>query len=206
MSAVFAVHRLTLDVPHVASGTRPEEGSFDERYTLHFLPAYLHIVPSLVYLFAAPLQLNRRFRNSHLHIHRRVGRVALTAGLFSGVFALVFGTQFPWGGPLEAAAVAVFAVWFLLCLCLAFVAIRGGNVAAHRRWMIRAFAVGLGVGTVRIWLGLLMAAGVMSFETSFGLAFWLAWVPHAVVAELYLKARPDPIDQPAMDKLSRASG
>jgi hypothetical protein len=33
-------------------------------------------------------------------------------------------------------------------------AIRRDEVPTHRRWMIRAFAVGVGVGTIRIWIGL----------------------------------------------------
>ena len=56
--------------------------------------AYLHIVPGVVYLFLAPLQLAYRIRSRHYTFHRRLGRVLATAGIISGVFALIFGGLF----------------------------------------------------------------------------------------------------------------
>ena len=56
--------------------------------------------------------------------------------------------------------------------------------------MIRAFAVGLAVGTIRIWIGVFQATGLLTLEDSFGPAFWLSFVMHALVAELYLSRWP----------------
>lgn len=50
----------------------------------------------------------------------------------------------------ESIATVVFGVWFIASLVLAFRAIRRDDVPQHRRWLIRAFAVG--VGTIRIWV------------------------------------------------------
>jgi uncharacterized membrane protein len=95
----------------------------------------------LLYLLGVSLQLCYRFRSRHYTVHRRLGRVLLTAALISGLFAIVFGLLFSFGGVLEAAASAVFGLWFLACLVLAFRAIRRDDVVHHRRWMIRAFAL-----------------------------------------------------------------
>jgi len=65
-----------------------------------------------------------------------------------------FGLLHSWGGWLEASAALVFGIWFVACLVLAFRAIRRDDVPQHRRWMIRAFAVGIGIGTIRIWVGI----------------------------------------------------
>jgi Predicted membrane protein (DUF2306) len=46
------------------------------------------------------------------------------------------------------------SIWFLICLVLAFRALRAGDMVLHRRWMIRAFAIGIAVGTIRIWTAL----------------------------------------------------
>lgn len=63
------------------------------------------------------------------------------------MFALAFGgVPFSFGGTWPPVATAVFGSWFLVVLVLEFRAIRLGNVRMNRRWMIRAFAVGLGVG------------------------------------------------------------
>ena len=108
------------------------------------------MTPGVLYLLGAPLQLSEHFRTKHYTLHRRMGRVLVTAAMISVILAIVFGLRFPWGGTPEAIATAVFGCWFLTCLLLAVRAIRRGKVSIHRRWMIRTFAVGIAVGTIRI--------------------------------------------------------
>ena len=115
----------------------------------------------------------------------------MTAALISASLALIFGLRFPWGGTLEALATAVFGSWFLVCLLLAVRAIRRGHVSIHRRWMIRAFAVGLGVGTIRIWIGLLFGTGLLNFHDSFAAAFWLGLSLHVLAGEWWIRTTPD---------------
>jgi uncharacterized membrane protein len=148
------VKRFVIDMPNLAAGTLPED-EFDHRYVERAWVAYLHIVPGALYLFLAPLQLAYRIRSRHYTFHRRLGRVVATAGMISGVFALIFGGLFSFGGLPEASAAVVFGLWFLTCLVLAVRAIRRDDIVHHRRWMIRAFAIGIGIGTIRIWLALL---------------------------------------------------
>jgi hypothetical protein len=198
---VFLVRRLAVDLPNIASGTVPEPGEFDRRYAQHPLLAYLHITAGVVYLVGAPVQLSRRVRTRHLVLHRRMGRVVLTAGVITGAFAIVAGTVFPFGGLLEASATVLFGAYFLAALLVAFVAIRSRDPVRHRRWMIRAFAVALGVGAQRVWLGVFEALGLMSFEEDLGLmsfelgfaiAFWLGFVITVLIAEAYLARFPTP--------------
>ena len=151
------VARFVIDMPNLAAGTLPED-EFDHRYVEQPWLAYLHIVPGAVYLLLAPLQLAYRIRSRHYTFHRRLGRVLATAGMISGVFALIFGGLFSFGGLPEASAAVVFGLWFLTCLVLAVRAIRRDDIVHHRRWMIRAFAIGIGIGTTRIWLLILGAS------------------------------------------------
>lgn len=187
---VFFVMRLTNDVPHLVDGTLPERGSFEVRYVLHPVLAYAHIVAGMLYLAGAPLQLWRGFRERHFSLHRGLGRVLVSAGLGCGGFGVVFGILHPFGGVLEASAVAVFGTYFIGALLVAFRAIRARDVKRHRRWMIRAFAIGLAVGSIRIWVGVFEMVGLVPFELGFGIAFWLAFSLHAVAAEAYLRRRP----------------
>ena len=182
--------RLATDVPNVLSGTLPAESSFEHRYATHAWLAYAHILPGAVYLGIAPFQLWRGFRNSHLPLHRRMGRVALVAGLISGIFAILFGFFLSFGGVLQATASVAFGVWFVTALVTAYRAIRRRDIATHRRWQIRAFAVGLAVGTIRIWIGLFEAFGLLDFRDAFGVAFWISFVLHALAAEAWLYWRP----------------
>ncbi|KGN34420.1 hypothetical protein N802_12830 [Knoellia sinensis KCTC 19936] len=195
---VFIAIRVTTDWPHILAGTAPDD-DFAERYVAHPWTAYLHIGLGLVYLLGAPFQLAARIRTRHYTLHRRLGRVLLACGLGSGAAALVFGVLHPWGGPLEAAAALVFGSWFVLCLVRAFLAIRGGAVAQHRRWMVRAFAVGLGVASIRIWVGLFTAVIMATSGAdrtlpdpfTFGVAFWLGLGTHVAVGEWWLRRTPD---------------
>jgi uncharacterized membrane protein YozB (DUF420 family) len=193
----FFVLRLIIDVPHLLSGTLPDPTSFDYRYTAYAWLAYAHIVPGIIYLVLAPLQLWRGFRNRHIRWHRRIGRVALTCGVVGGALAIVFGLFFSFGGPVEAAASVVFGVYFTASLVLAYRAIRSGDVTHHRHWMIRAFSVGLGVGTVRVWIALFQAFELFSFRDSFGIAFWISFTLHVIAAELWLRWRPAQDSRPA---------
>ncbi|WP_323959522.1 DUF2306 domain-containing protein [Arthrobacter sp. JZ12] len=196
---VSAAVRIAVDWPNILAGTEPTENDFARRYVAHPWLAYVHIAPGLVYLLGAPLQLSRRFRTRHYNFHRRLGRVLLTCALISGLFALFFGVPYAWAGAPEAVATVVFGCWFLVCLVLAFRAIRGDDVRQHRRWMIRAFAVAIGIGTIRIWVGIFegveqaTSGGTSPGEpdpTMFGIAFWLAFTMHVAVGEWWLRRTP----------------
>ena len=195
----FAAIRVAVDWPNIRAGTTPDD-SFAVRYVEHPWLAYLHIAPGVVYLIGAPLQLTRRFRIRHYDVHRRLGRVLLSCALIAGLFALLFGVPHAWGGTPQAAATVLFGSWFLACLVLAFRAIRRDDVPQHRRWMIRAFAVGVGIGTIRVWVGIFegveqgLSGGTSPSTpdlTMFGIAFWLAFTMHVAIGEWWLRRTPD---------------
>lgn len=194
----FATVRVVVDWPSILAGVVPDD-DFAERYVEHPARAYLHIVPGVAYLLGALLQLSRRFRTRHYDVHRRLGRFLLACGLTSGTFALAFGVPFAWGGSLQAAATAVFGTWFLACLVLAFRAIRRDDVPRHRRWMVRAFAVGIGIGTIRLWVGVfegieqVRSGGTTPATpdpTLFAVAFWLGLGMHVAIGEWWLRRTP----------------
>ncbi|HEX6221287.1 MAG TPA: DUF2306 domain-containing protein, partial [Acidimicrobiia bacterium] len=124
--------------------------------------------------------------------HKRVGRVVLAAGLASGLMAIVVGVVMPFGGFAETSASTVFGIYFVFALVVAYRAIRSENVTNHRRWMIRAFALGVGVGLIRVVIGFGEAFGI-GIADSFGAAFWIAFVTMSAAAEIWLRARPEAI-------------
>lgn len=187
---VFAGIRLATDIPNITSGTTPSADAFESRYARFPWLAYAHILPGVIYLLLGPIQLWRGFRDRHRRWHRRIGRVAIIAGLTSGIFAIAFGAFLSFGGLLEASASTVFGIWFIAALLIAYQSIRQGNIRRHRRWMIRAFAVGLAVGTIRVWIGLFEGFGLLSFRDAFGVAFWISFLMHAATAEAWLHVRP----------------
>lgn len=187
---VFVGIRLSQDIPAVFGDSSAAPGSFEERYAQHPIPAYLHILPGVTFLAIAPFQVSRRFRRGRIPRHRSMGRVAAAAAAISGVFALVVGIWFPFGGVAEASATVVFGLWFLTAIVRGVVAARAHDRTTHRRWMIRAFSMGVAVGTIRLVIATSQAFGA-TFEGVFGPAFWVAFVLHAAAAEAWLRWRPE---------------
>jgi uncharacterized membrane protein len=152
----------------------------------------VHIVPGLLFMMLGPLQFSSTIRARHLRWHRRSGRIFVICGVVIGISALVMSFGMPAiGGVNQAAATALFATFFLCALCKAFWHIRRREVALHRQWMIRAFAVGLAVATIRPIVGVFFATSHFSGLTPhefFGTAFWIGFVLHLIAAEGWIHA------------------
>ena len=97
----------------------------------------------------------------------------------------------PYAGPAEAAAIALFGGLFLAAMPCALLAVRRGDVARHREWMLRAFALAIAVSTVRVLGGVFDVAlsphGV-SPRAVFVLAVWTGWTISLVLAELWIRS------------------
>jgi uncharacterized membrane protein len=164
--------------------------AFDSRFAAHPLTTLLHVLPGALFLILAPLQFSSRVRNRHLRFHRWSGRVLLLAGTAVSLTALYFGLLMPFGGPAEAAAVVVFGGLFLAAIGRAFGAIRRREVARHREWMIRAFAVAIGVSTIRVVgaaLDVALAPAGVAAADVFALSLWTGWLISVAGAELWIR-------------------
>lgn len=151
----------------------------------------LHVVLGAVYLALAPFQFLRRVRERHLSYHRWVGRLLVAVGLVVGVTGLFMGVVIPFAGWIERGYTSFFGLLFAISLAKGFSDARSGRLAAHRAWMIRAFALGLAIATQRLIVFpvlfvlteptevQLQALSVGSFLTAFTL--------HALAAEVWLR-------------------
>jgi uncharacterized membrane protein len=188
---VTTVIRRTLHLftPTPAPAGFPEAATMDAGFTRHRLLTMSHILPGLLFMVLAPLQFVRSLRTSRPRLHRWTGRVVLASGLIIGTTALVMSTKMAIGGVNETAATMLFAIFFLFALVKAFLSIRRGRVAHHREWMIRAFAIGLAVATVRPIVGVFFATRSLTHLTPhdfFGTAFWLGFTLHLIAAEIWI--------------------
>ena len=164
----------------------------DVGFAAHPALTMAHIVPGLLFMVLAPLQLLRSLRTRRPAWHRWAGRVVVAAALVIGVTALVMSPQMAIGGLLETAATSFFGALFLYSLARGFVAIRRGNIAEHRIWMIRMFAVGIAVAAIRPIVGIFFATARLTHLTPhdfFGIAFWLGFTGTILAAELWLRRK-----------------
>jgi uncharacterized membrane protein len=152
-----------------------------------------HVVLGAVYLGLALPQLAARIRVRRPALHRGMGRAAVAAGGVAGVTAVVMTAWFPYSGRAALAFVAPFAVWFVLALVRGAWLARRRRFAEHREWMIRAFAIGTGIATMRlIFVPAMLLLGGFEDEAlarRVSLAsFPAAFVLHAALAEAWIRA------------------
>jgi uncharacterized membrane protein len=128
----------------------PELFPADPRFNVFPVALLVHIVGSAVFAFVGALQFVRRFRRRPSSWHRRAGRVLVVAGLLvvaSALWLTLFYDAQPGTGRILFISRLVVAPAMATCLVLGFRAIRRRDIASHRAWMIRAYALGLGAGT-----------------------------------------------------------
>jgi hypothetical protein len=82
-------------------------------------------------------------------------------------------------------------LWFLTGL-EAYRTVRRGNIEAHRRWMIRNFALTLAAVTLRNPLRFMRFALDGPFPRSYITVSWLCWVPNLLIAEWMVRRRKLP--------------
>ena len=128
------------------------------------------------------LQWSTRVRRRWPCVHRWLGRVYLTIGVMIGGSAALWLSFHAYGGPLSRAGFAVAAVVWLYVSAQAFLAIRGGDVRAHRVWMMRSLAMALAAVTLRVYLPVLSVSGV-PFLVSYRIVAWASWLPNLLLAE-----------------------
>jgi uncharacterized membrane protein len=95
-----------------------------------------HSLCSLTALLAGPLQFSSRLRKRHLKFHRVLGRlyvISVFVGAFTGI-ALAAGRPGMPGTSMQAAA-------WIVCTTAAFITARNRQIAQHRQWMARSYAV-----------------------------------------------------------------
>ena len=171
-------------------------GGANEGFLEYPVITALHVVPGLVYMALAPLQFVGRIRRKYPSYHRWSGRLLATAGLILGAAALFISLVFPYSGTAERLVVGAFSIFFLISIAKGVQSARASRYAEHREWMMRAFAIGLSIVTMRlIFIPILIAVGGASRdEAEFYsiVSFTIAFVVHSAFAELWIRHTRDP--------------
>lgn len=165
-------------------------GGANEKFAEYPLLTRGHGILGAVYLALAPLQFSKKLRTRFLNFHRWSGRFLFLIGLVIGVSALFMAVVIPYSGFSEQIIIGFFSALFLVSLVISFRSIRAKNIEQHRQWMIRAFAIGLSIATMR----LIFVPGLILFELSRQqteawsiISFTIAFVLHCSAAELWIR-------------------
>jgi uncharacterized membrane protein len=177
--------------PAIAPGSRAAQfAALDKVFARHPILTMIHIVPGLLFMVLGPFQFSKSIRARHLQWHRWNGRIFVAVGFIIGISALVMSfTMQSIGGVNQAAATILFGAFFLFALSKAVWHIIRREIVLHRQWMIRSYAIGLAVATIRPIIGIFFATSPLTGLTPyqfFGTAFWIGFVLHLIAAEAWI--------------------
>jgi uncharacterized membrane protein len=157
----------------------------DARFAASPVPLAVHIVAAIGYAVLGAFQFSASLRRRRPRWHRRAGRLLVALGLavaLSGLWMTLLYPRKEGTGDLLYVFRLLASSGMGVSIVLAFTAIRRRDVAAHRAWMVRAYALALGAGTQAFTVGFGEAAlgsGVVRTDLMMG----AGWAVNAAVGE-----------------------
>lgn len=145
----------------------------------------LHAFASALALALGPWQFLPGLRRARPALHRWSGRIYLGAGVLPGGLAGLYMAMHAYGGTVARSGFALLALLWLYTAWQAYAAIRRRDVATHRRWMMRNFALTFAAVTLRLWMPLFAGLGI-PFDIVYPAVAWISWVFNAVAVEWWL--------------------
>lgn len=156
---------------------------------VHYALLVAHIGFATVALVLGPLQFVPRIR-ARRRVHRAIGRSYLLAGVLPSALAGI-PVAILSGRPLTQVGLTIPAVLWLVTGAPAVRAIRRGDVAAHRAWMTRNYALTLLALTARVFTPLLVVSTARSVPVAelIPIGQVAGWVVNLAVAEVLIRRR-----------------
>jgi uncharacterized membrane protein len=112
---------------------------------------FLHALTGVAFGVTGPMNFVLALRRRFGRLHRVTGWIFFGSGLVLALSALsLLLSVEPQRTPVADIARGVFGLALLLSLAMAIAAIRRRDIPRHRAWVIRAYAVGMGLGTVAL--------------------------------------------------------
>ncbi|MEJ3744579.1 DUF2306 domain-containing protein [Actinomycetes bacterium KLBMP 9797] len=158
------------------------------------VPIVTHIVAATVYSVLGAFQFAPGIRRRRPGWHRAAGRLLVPCGLLlalSGLWLAAFYPRPDDVGALVTGLRLVVGAAMTVAIVLAFAAIRRRDIARHRAWMTRAYALALGAGTQAFtqapWM---LAVGPLD-KLSKALLMLAGWLINVVVAEWFIHRKQE---------------
>lgn len=149
--------------------------------------APIHFAFGGIAIVVGAMQVNRWLRTRFVSLHRWLGRsyvIAVAIGGVAGV-ALALSSTAGW---VASAGFGLLGILWLATTLMGYRSIRRHDTAAHRRWMIRSYALTLAAVTLRIYMPLSEMLG-LSMAVAYPVISWIAWVPNLLIAEWVVRSQ-----------------
>jgi uncharacterized membrane protein len=188
ISALFALGALLAGLVAIYGITFPillpsMPDAFHRAYLDRSLPLiYLHVIGSGIALLISPLQF--LIYRSNRVLHRYLGRVyflAVIAGSIGGYYMAWHAI----GGFISTLGLSILATLWWSFTLFAVIHARAGNIAAHRRWMLRSFALTYAAVTLRLMSPVLSV--YLDEVTQSQVVYWLSWTVNLSLVQMWIR-------------------
>lgn len=150
---------------------------------------YAHVITSCFCLIAGFTQFSGSLLRSKPKIHRAMGWLYVAVVLlFAGPSGFIMSI-YANGGMLSQAAFITLSVLWIFFTYKGFKTAVTGDFSAHRKFMIRSYALTLSALTLRAWKWAIVLAFRPQPMDVYMLVAWLGWVPNLLIAEWYIRSK-----------------
>jgi uncharacterized membrane protein len=194
LGAVLAfIHAVTFALGVTFAPASDVGGEFDpalQRARIFAVPfmGYVHTLGSAIAAIIGPFQLLGAVRRRVPRVHVWLGRTYLVAVGLGGVSGFYLLPE-NWTHSSFGYAFALLAIVWLYTGVRAYTTIRRGDVAAHRRWILRNYACTYAAVTLRLQVPILIVGGGMDPVAAIDILGWVCWVPNLLLVEWWLRRR-----------------
>ena len=143
---------------------------------------WTHLAGGALTVILGLVQFLTQWPRAYPHLHRWTGRIYITGMLIACVGATGLIASSPAPFAIRAAFTATALAWLTTAL-IGVIAVRGGRVPSHRRWMVRNYLVTLAPITFR---ALIKVPGMMELApppVMIPMLLWLSWLLPLLIFE-----------------------
>ncbi|MFC3814503.1 DUF2306 domain-containing protein [Lysobacter sp. GCM10012299] len=156
------------------------------KFVLSGLDVPAHFMGAGLALLLAPLQLGDAIRRRVPRLHRLSGGLYTAGVLIGGLGGLSLSTHAT-GGAASGIAFALLAVLWMSVTAIGIRHAIVGDLALHRRWMLRSIALTASAITLRLTLGIGQGVMHLPFVPVYIFAAWSCWTVNLALCELWLR-------------------
>lgn len=163
----------------------------NERFFDSPIPVIAHIIAATLYCVLGAFQFVPRLRRGHggrRSWHYLAGRILVPAGLIAGLSGMWMAVIYP-RPELDMVVRLFFGGLMVVSILLGLRAVLRKDLATHRAWMIRGYAIGIGAGTqVFTTFGWVLFTGAAMPDPTTTVALMAAgWIINLAVAEVAIR-------------------
>jgi len=151
-----------------------------------------HMVPGLLFMLIVPLQFISSIRQHYPKLHKVIGYTALTLSVALIPSGLIFAFAYPYVGFKEQVPTVFYTSIYIACVYMGVRAILRRDISTHREWMVRVYAMGLGIYAIRVWYSLFLHLSDQPSTEFFASAFWIGIAFNLIVAETWINLTRKP--------------